>query len=186
LLQLVLKHEQAGLWRTVRLQQWVIYLGSIPLLAVSGVFFWLSARSGPVAWDVAAATAFSVLVLLASAAVLWLGHRRQSLRERGFGNTLREEIARNLSLVNYQLSRIGQTRRALFGAAPLMLASITVIWLTDRINSAVPTWFTVALILFVLVVCVQGAVFQSRLTRAELQPRRHRLTELLAMLNAKD
>jgi hypothetical protein len=118
-------------------------------------------------------------------AALWLSLRRQRRRERHFGNTLREEIARNLSILDYQLSRYGRWGSALLWSAPVMIGGTALYWLGVEVNydPGESRWEHA----WMLAIFLWAAVFlpysSSRDVRKKLEPRRQRLGELLDMLN---
>ncbi len=102
------------------------------------------------------------------------------MRERGFGNSLQEEIRRNLSLVDYQLSRVGRRDQSLLAAAPIMVAATLLYWLVIQINNNPFGWYDVGVLLFVVVGPSLWSVFEaSRQAERALLPRRQRLVELL-------
>lgn len=185
LLQLVLRHEEADLRRSLRREHWTIYAASVPLFAFAALCVWAFIYYDGPLWGLATAAGATAL-LMAGAGALSLSRRHQALRERSFGNSLRDEIGRNLSLVDYELSRKGRTERTLAAGAPIILAAVLLNWLAAGINDNTEWWF-VATITFVMVVAwVSKARRQSRTANAELLPRRQRLNELLELLDPSE
>jgi len=185
LLQLVLKHEQDELRRVLRREQWTTYLLGGGMTAVAGFFLWAFIYfRGPASYTLAAALGTGAFVFWIAS--LWLSRRRLSLRERRFGNTLRDEIGRNLSLVEYQLSRAGRWGAAMLWAAPVMVGAGLLYGLSAVVNTddGESWWFHI----WILVVLVWSAVYlpyaSSRDVKKKLEPRRQRLSELLQTLDA--
>ena len=185
LLQLVLQNEQADLRRKLRREHWTVYAVSAPLLAFAGICLWAFIYYGGPAWGLATSGVATAAVVV-GAGSLWLSRRRQIQRESAFGHSLHEEIRRNLSLVDYELSRKARTKRALLTGAPIVLAAVLINWLSAQINEDTDVWFVATITIVVLVAWVSAARVQSRKTKAELLPRRERLAELLASLNASE
>jgi hypothetical protein len=185
LLQLVLQHEQADIRRQLRREQWTTYGVGTGMGALAGLALWAFLYfRGPALYTAMAAVGTVAFILWMAA--LWLSLRRQRRREREFGNTLRDEIARNLSLLDYQLSRYGRWGAAALWAAPVIVGSALLYWLSVEINfdEGESRWDSV----WVLLVLVWAGLFvpyaSSRDVKKKLEPRRRRLGELLAALDA--
>lgn len=187
LLQLVLQHEQADLRRTLRLESWVAYGTSVLLLALLALLVAAIAynRHPRPVWDYAL-VGVSALAVLAWGSALYVSRKRQALREQGFGNSLREEIRRNLSLVEYQLSCAGRWTAALLAAAPILAGTSLIYWLIIRINNNPFTWFDAGMIFFIVLTGAWSVTTASRQAKQDLLPRQRRLRELLTMLNASE
>lgn len=183
LLRLVLRHEQADIRRSLRWDQWTTYVVGTAMAALAGaILWWFLYRRGPELYTVAAVVGTSAFALWVGA--LWLSRRRQTMRERGFGNTLQEEIRRNLSLVDYQLSQVGRWSTAMLWSAPILVGATLIYWLLAEINDNTDFWFDAGMIVF-LVGSVAWTTYEtSRKTKQQLLPRRQRLSELLEMLSA--
>ena len=185
LLRLVLQHEQADLRLSLHLERWVIYGVNAVLLGFLVFFFVATYYHNDLrtAWDYVVASVGTLAVLVGGGA-FYVSHKRQALRERGFGNSLQEEIKRNLSLIDYQLSRTGRWDAALLAAAPMTLAGALLYWLVIQINrnpfGPYDAWF----IVFIVVASAWSVISASRKLKQELLPRRRRLSELLEILNA--
>jgi hypothetical protein len=185
LLQLVLQNEQASLRRELRREQWVTWTVGVGMAAWTAFWLWiLIYMRGPVLQIGVAALGTGVLALWVGGSSL--SRRRQARRERSFGNTLQEEVRRNLSLVEYQLSRFGAWRAAMLWSAPVMVGSGLLFWLMIEVNldPGESRWEHAWMIL----VLVWAGVFlprtSSRAVTKKLEPRRQRLRELLATLDA--
>jgi hypothetical protein len=185
LLQLVLQHEQADIRRQLRREQWVTYGVGAGMGAFAAFWLWAAiAQEAPALYTVAAAVGTGAFVLWMAA--LWLSLRRQRQRERQFGNTLRAEIARNLSLLDYQLSRYGRWGSAMLWSAPVLVGAGLLYWLMAEINDNTDFWFDFWMIFVLGWAVVFPTYTASRDVKKKLEPRRQRLRELLETLNAGD
>lgn len=186
LLQLVLQHEQAEIRRTLRRDQWMTYIMG-PGMALFGAFWvWVAILKGaPLLHTVAAGAGAAAFALWVGA--YWLSRRRQAQRERGFGNSLRDEIGRNLSLVEYQL-RNGSRGRATLWIAPVMLGALLIYWLTFQINTSSGfSWWNHAIIVLATLWFVTWLPYAgSRAVEQKFGPRRDRLRALLTALDASE
>jgi hypothetical protein len=185
LLQLVLKHEQADIRRKLRRDQWITFIAGTVMGLAAAVFLWAFIYFRvPAIYTAGAAIGGGVSILWMVA--LWLSRRGQALRERQFGNALRDEIARNLSLIEYQLSHAGRWGAAMLWVAPVMVGAGLLYALSAAVNTdnGEPWWFH----LWVIAVLVWSVVYlpyaSSRDVRKKLGPRRRRLRELLDNLDA--
>lgn len=185
LLQLVLQHEQADLQRSLRWEQWGTYGGSAVMVAFSAFFLWAFIYNRGPLWG-AAATAVATAAAAAGGLSLWFSRRRQARRERAFGRSLQEEIRRNLSSLDYQLSRRGSTERILLSAAPLMLAVVICFFFSWLVNESSRGWWQAGVALAIAAALLARASAESWRTNRELLPRRKRLSELLASLDASE
>jgi hypothetical protein len=185
LLQLVLQHEQAHIRRELRIEQWTAYAVGIGAALFGTFWIWQTImRADPIVYTAAAGLGTAAFALWAGA--FWLSRRRQALRERGFGNSLQEEIRGNLSLVDYQLSRAGRWSAALLWAAPVMVGSVLLYALLAAINDNTAFMFDVAMIALVVVSILWTTYATSCEIRQELEPRRQKLRELLAKLEGSE
>jgi len=183
LLQLVLRHERADVRRSMRKAQWVTYVTGAALALFAGFWLWvLSFKDEPAVYTVLGAVCVGTFALWVIA--LWVSRRRQFLRERSFGDTLQDEIRRNLSLVEYQLSFGGRISSALLWSAPPLAGSMMLNGLIAGINHKSPSAFDAGLPLVVVGSIVLIAWAGSSAARKKLEPRRERLRELLESLNA--
>lgn len=182
LLRLVLHNEQAGLRRTLRWEQWTIYLMGTAMALVAAASLWLLLTfRGPLLETVAAGLGTATFV--AWVAAMWLSRRRQERREREFGNTLKGEIGRNLSLLEYRLSLTGRWVGMLW-QVPVIVGVALILWFSTEINTDTDPWFSLWLVVAMAVTVVVSTWDASRNTRQKLGPRRQRLRELLAELDA--
>lgn len=184
LLRSVMEQDEGRLRRAQRFEQLMVYAASAGLMMFLAVCLYDFIRKGWV-WNVAGA-ALGITVLVAGAAALWLGHRKQARRERGFGASVSDEIRRGLSLIDYELSRRGRVERVLLAVAPVTLAGCLMIWLAAGLNEKPFGWSEAAIIPVLIATTVSSAVYGSRKARLTLEPRRQRLAGLLQSLNAAE
>jgi hypothetical protein len=186
LLRLVLQNERAKIRRALRRDQWITYLVG-PGMALFAAFWLLVVivKHGPILQTIAAGFGAGLFVLWVGA--FWLSRRRQAQRERGFGNSLKDEIGRNLSLTEYQISHSGW-RAALLWTVPVMVGATLIYWLTFQINTS--TGFSVWNHVFIGFAIVWSVVWtaygSSRQVKRTLAPRRDRLRDLLETLNSSE
>jgi hypothetical protein len=183
LLQLVLGHEHSDLRRNLRWEQWSVYGSSVGLGALFAFFVAVVFYGDETIWDYVATGVATGAVLLWAGA-FWVSRKRQALRERSFGNSLQEEIRRNLSLLDYQLSRHGRWAAQLLIISPILVAAVVILWFGARINENPFGWLDVGTAVALIVPTAFSVVFASRKAEQRLLPRRRRLSELLELLNA--
>jgi hypothetical protein len=182
LLQVALRHEQANIRRSLRKEQWIAYIAGTALALFAGFWLWvLTYKHEPVLYTLVGAAGVGTFALWAGA--LWVSRRRQALRERAFGNTLQEEVRRNLSLVEYQLSNGGRWGSALLWSVPPLLGATLLYWLIAGINHKTLSWSDAGFAVVLLGSSLVTAYAGSRAARQKLEPRRARLRELLESLN---
>ena len=84
-------------------------------------------------WD------FAIPIVGAAAALLWGGamyvsHRAQALRERSFGESLRDQLNRHIAQLDYQATRGVRLASVLVTALPPMVCATAIILAGWRIN----------------------------------------------------
>jgi len=186
LLQLVLRHEQAKIRRTLRLGKWMTYIFGPGMALFAAFWLWVAILNGVPALTIAAAAVATAMFAL-WVGVFWVSRRRLAQRERGFGNTLKGEIGRNLSLVEYQIAN-ERWGPAMLWAAPVMIGALLIYWLTFQINT--DTGYSIWIHVWTVGAIVWSVVFTAYATDREvkkkLEPRRERLRELLESLDARE
>jgi len=186
LLRLVLQNERATIRRKLRRDQWITYLVG-PVMALFAAFWlWVVIiKHGPLLQTLAAGVGAATLAIWVGA--FWLSHRRQAQRERGFGNSLKDEIGRNLSLLDYQI-RNGRWGAGLLWILPVMIGASLIYWLTFQINTSTGfSWWNHAIMALCIVWSVVFTAYAaSREVKRKLEPRRERLRNLLDTLNTRD
>lgn len=184
LLQLVLQNEQAKIRRTLRRDQWMTYSAGPGMALFAAFWLWVAILRGePMLHIVAAGAGAAIFILWVGA--FWLSRRRQARRERAFGNALQAEVRRNLSLVEYQIAN-GRWAAAMLWTAPVTLGALLLYWLIFQINSdtGFPAWNHVILVFCVAASVLVTAHAGDRDVKRKLEPRRQRLRDLLATLEA--
>jgi hypothetical protein len=187
LLQLVLQNERAAIRRSLRWEFWTSTLLATGLAVWAVFWLWvLIYVRGPVLQIVAAAVGGSMLAVWVGAFLL--SRRRQARRERAFGNTLRDEIGRSLSLVEYQLARFGRWSSAMLWSSPVVVGAGLVSWLMIEINldPGESRWNHAWMLIVLAWAAVIAPYSASRAARRKLEPRRQRLRELLDALDAAE
>ena len=186
LLRLEVPRDQADLQRSLRRNTWGVYwaaLGtSVACLVVFFALLFAAISWGDItstAWDYVALS-IGIGTILLSAVAYWVSRKRHALWERGFGNSLQEEIRRNLSRVDYQLSRYGQLASLLM-YAPMWMALILSFWIVFRISGKPFGW----LLPVGCVLCIAPWwVMWSLWFKKQLLAYRHRFGQLLELLNS--
>jgi hypothetical protein len=188
LLQIVVQQEHAGLRRGLGWELWAIpwalWMVAIAMQAIAFALLFAATRGWTTTnvWDyVAMGIGLGVVVVWPVA--YWMSHKRQPPRERGFGNSLQEEIRRNLSRVDYQLSWYGRLGPSLLMSAPLWVAVILFFWASLRMTDKPFSWLPFFIIAWVFLLPMGGT---SRHLKKQLLTRRRRLSQLLELLNASE
>lgn len=184
LLRLVLQNERDKILRTMRRDQWITYLVGPGMALFAAFSLWVAILNGvPLLYTAAAAIGAITFALWAGA--FWVSRMRQARRERAFGNSLKDEIGRNLSLTEYQIAN-GRWGAALLWTAPVMIGALLIYWLTFQINTdtGMSAWTHVWIVLAIIWSVVFTAYAGDREVRRKLEPRRQRLRELLETLDA--
>jgi len=188
LLRLGVPREQADLQRALRRNTWGVYWASLGTSAASLMVFFALLFAAiswgdvtPSVWDYVA-LGVGIGTILLSAGAYWVSRKRHALCERGFGHSLQEEIRRNLSEVDYQLSRYGQLASLLM-YAPLWMALILAFWVVIRISGKPIGWLEAAgCVFFIAPWWVSWSIwFKKRLLAY-----RHRFSQLLELLNPSE
>jgi hypothetical protein len=176
---LVLEGERDKIRRKLRRDQWITYLVGPGMALFGAAWLWIAIVNGVPAVYVAAATV-GVIAFAVWVAAFWISHGRQAQRERAFGNSLKDEIGRNLSLVEYKIAN-GGWGAALLWTVPVLMGALMIYWLTFQINTDTGlSWWNHALTVWAVVVAIALTAWASdREVKRKLEPRRQRLRELL-------
>lgn len=189
LLLVVVQQEQAILRREMGLGNswavpWALWgaAGAMLAVAVTALFAATRGWATAIAWDyVAIGVAIGAMLLWPGA--YWASNRRQPPHERGFGNSLQEEIQRNLSWVDDQLSQYGRLAPTLLRFAPMGVAAILYSWVIVRTDNGPVGWT-------IFFSAAWGMLFPMLWTghyfKKQLLTYRRRLSELLELLNASE
>ncbi|HEY7642351.1 MAG TPA: hypothetical protein VH814_21640 [Steroidobacteraceae bacterium] len=186
LLRLGVPREQTDLQRALGREVWGVYWAALGTsIAWLGVVFGLLFAGVswgdivPSVWDYVA-VGIAIVTMLLSAGAYRVSRKRQALYERSFGSSLREELQRNLSRVDYQLSRYGAVARLLM-YAPMGVAGILTCWAFGfRLGGKPFGWLqAAACIAFIAPWWVVWSLWFKR----RLLEYRHQFSQLLELLN---
>ena len=186
LLRLGVPREHADLQRGLGRNTWGVYwagLGtSVAWQLVVFALLFAAISWGDISstvWDYVGLS-IGIGTILVSAGAYWMSRKRHALWERGFGNSLQEEIRRNLSRVDYQLSWYGRLASLLM-YAPLWMALILSFWVFFfRISGKPFGWLQAAACLFLI---IPWWVMWSFWLKKNLLAYRHQFSQLLELLN---
>jgi hypothetical protein len=188
LLRLEVPREQGNLQRSLRRNTrgvywaalgtsvaWLVVMFALLFAAIS----WGDITASP--WDeVSLGIAF--VTILVSAGAYWASRRREALYVRGFGNSLQEEIRRNVARVDGQLSRYGQWLSLLM-YAPMGVAGVLTFWVIARLGGKPFGWLQAAVGLFFI---VPWWVLWHFWFKRHLLAYRRRFGQLLALLDSSE
>lgn len=192
LLRTLVSQERSGTWRELRLEllslhvaTWAIVSATLAVvLAVLYAVGSLAARGGTLG-DFAPTSsdyltlAIGIVALLACASAPVISDLRQARRERVFGNSLQEDIRRNLSRIDHQLS----LRRRWMMFATLAIAWAIFAWIVLRISPGWSGWFQVFNLAWVM---LSPLIWLGHSLKKRLLPVKARLSQLLDLLNASE
>jgi hypothetical protein len=190
LLRLALRQGEAKLQKERRIERWITCVFSAGLFAGMAVFLAMMIDAGEhkelTGWD------YAIPVVGAAAALLWAREvyarqRVQAVREQRFGETLRDQIDRQIAQLDYGLKRarlaslLGYTLLPMIGAIAIILSS----WrINDRPFSDAKLWAPIAFMIFWYVINVGGSFWWSRRqVQRNVLPRKQRLEALLKELD---
>lgn len=186
LLRLALRHDEAKLQRERRWERWMTYFWSAGIVA--GMALFLAIMIYPYDDDVLTGWDYAIPIVGAAAALLWARavyarQRAQAVREQEFGESLRDQINRQVAQLDYQAARahlpnlLGTVLLPIVCALAIILAG----WrINDRPFSDARLWRPIVFMVCWIAVTV-GASFwwQNRSVQRKLLPRRRRLETLL-------
>lgn len=186
LLRLVLQNERATIRRAMRMGQWITYIVGPGMALFAAFWLWVAILRQVPTLQIAAA-AVGAIMFVSWVGAFWLSHRRRIRGERSFGSSLKDEIRRNLSLVDYQIAN-GRWRMALLWTLPVMIGATLIYWLTFQINTSSGfSWWNHAFMAFCILWSVLWTAYASdRHVTRKLEPRRDHLRHLLETLDATD
>lgn len=186
-LRQALRTEDADVLRKRRRDMWIICVGVGGTAILAGFWVAISIFNGwPAIYTVAAGLGFAMCALYVGA--YCVSRRRQAKRERIFGNSLQEEVRRTLSRVEFEISLVGNWRKASLQTAPILVGALLIFWAVGKSqghNADVSPfgWWIYLSTVFWIVYLVRVA---RRRVKEKLEPRQHRLRELLAALDAQE
>jgi len=189
LLLLALRQEQAQLQTARRRERWIIYLASAGFVA--GMAFFLAVMIYPYDDDVLTGWDYAIPIVGAAAALVWGGsmyvsHRAQALRERGFGESLRDQLNRHIAQLDDQATRIVRLASVLVTVLPPSICATAVLLATWRINEKAISddgYLLVTLIFVCAYSSAAGVWQQRRWMQRDLLPRKRRLEAMLKELD---
>ena len=189
--RLALRQDEAKQRRWLRIGRWIFYLTNAVVLGdAARILFIMLYRSDDnlrSRWD------YAIPVVGAAAALLWIRMmyargRAQALREQRFGDSLRDQIHRQLAQLDYGATNARLT--SLMGTLLLpIVCAFAMIFASWRINgrSFNDVWFLAPIVFMICwgAICVGGTLWWTRRTvRRKSLPRKRRLEELLRELDA--
>jgi len=188
LLRLALRRGEANMKLRRRLEKGFTYLLSAFLI---GVMAWVFAAMSHD--DVLTGGDVVIPVVGASAVLVWplllrVSLRAQARREQSFGESLRDQINRQVAQLDFHLRRVDSPAHHLAHNLPVLGWSVAVFFATLRINKTpISDVWSNPRILFIGVgiisVCAIGCTFgiwwERRLVKWELLPRKRQLETLL-------
>lgn len=174
--------------RTRRRGLWIAGIVGTGMAVFAGFWIAITITNGwPAIYAIAAGVSFGMFTLGVGA--MWMSRGPRAELERNFGNTLEEEVRRNLSLVDYQLSITRRSIVYILGAVFIVVGALLFSWTVNRSqnipDSSGSVWFP-ALIVVWIVWVLYSAHKQMRKARPKLEFRQRRLRELLAGLDGRE
>ena len=176
LLLLALRQEQVKVQAQRRRETWITCVASAFLIAGMAVFLFIMIYDNDprTDWD------FAIPIVGAAAAVLWgaamyVSHRAQALRERSFGESLREQLNRHIAQLDYQATRGVRLASVLVTALPPLVCATAIILAGWRINNEPfsDEWVWIVGGIFVCAIgSVAGVWQQRRSMERDLLPRK--------------
>lgn len=187
-LERALAAEEAGVRRVRRRDLWIVCIAGAMTTVLAG--FWLVVllyqSDEPVIYTVAGGVGFGMVAAWVGAYCVSRWH--EAKRERNFGNTLQAEVRRTLSRIDAEIARFGRWTAASLQIAPIMVGALLIMWSIGRSQGdgsgeSFGIWWLYPIVAFWTVYLVRTA---RRYAAQKLEPRRRRLRELLAALDADE
>lgn len=197
LLRLALRHEQANQQTQRRWERWISTGTSAFLVAaLVGCLALMIHRSDGEGLTV---LDFAIPIVGAAAILFWPGflrtsHRAQARREQNFGESLRDQLNRQIAQTDYHARRIASPTHHLFTNLPAVVWTVAFFFAIVRINEKplsdpwadVRIWLVFGGSLFACALLVAVSIaMQRRWVQRELLPRKSRLEELLKELDGQ-
>ena len=190
LLRLALRQDEAKLQARRRRERWMTYFWSAGIVA--GMALFLAIMIYPYDDDVLTGWDYAIPIVGAAAAVLWarevyVRQRAQAVREQEFGESLRDQINRQVAQLDYGATRARLT--SLLGTVLLpIVCAVAIILSSWRINdrsfSDARLWRPIVFMIFWIALNVGGSLWwQRRSVQRDLLPRKRRLEGLLKELD---
>ena len=191
-LRLALRQDEARLQARRRRERWFTYFWSAGI--VVGMAFFLAIMIYPGDDDVLAGWDYAIPVAGAAAAVFWarglyLSHRAQAVREQRFGESLRDQINRQLAQLDYTATRVRLPTFLSNVLMPIVCAMAIILsgWrINDRSFSDIGLWRPIVIMIVWIAICIGASLWwQRRMVRRNLLPRKNRLETLLKDLDGQ-
>jgi hypothetical protein len=181
----VLRQEVAGLRRKLFYETLVTYGTSVLMFGFMAFMVLIMAYDDDPRtwWD------FVIGILGAAVFVFWGVHvyvsrRTLALHQRHLGASLRDEIERQIALLDYQIGQTWRPGGVLLAMLPVLVGAIAIILAAWRVNNEpFDWWLHGASILFVVFSVIIGAWSERRKAERATLPRKRRLEALLRQLD---
>ena len=192
LLRLALRQDEAKLQAQRRRERWMTYFWSAAIVA--GMAFFLAIMIYPGDDDVLTGWDYAIPIVGAAAALLWarevyVRHRAQAVREQGFGESLRDQVNRQLAQIDYGAGRARLASLLGYALPPIVCAIAIVLsgWrINDRSFSDMGLWRPIGFTIVWIVINVSASFWwQRRSVQGDLLPRKRRLETLLTELDGQ-
>ncbi len=172
--------------RTYRRGLWIAGIVATGMAVWAGFWIAITITNGwPAIYAITSGVCIAMFALGVGA--LWVSRGRQEV-ERNFGNTLQDEVRRNLVLVDHQLSNTRRLILVMLGTASIVVGTFLFSWTVNRsqdIPDSSGGWWLILLVVW----CAWGsykAFDEMRKGEPKLEVRQRRLRELLAGLEARE
>jgi hypothetical protein len=189
LVRLALRQDEAKLQKQLRIARWIFYVvNAIVVADTARVLFIMIDEDVVSRWE------YAIPVVGATAALLWarmmfVRRRAQTVREQRFGDSLRDQINRQLAQLDYgaTMARLANLLGVLLLPIVCAFAMILASW---RINgrSFNDVWLSVPIVFMICwsIICVGGTFWWVRRTvQRKSLPRKRRLEALLKELDGQ-
>ncbi len=115
-LWLALRQDEANRQKWRRIERWIIYVMSAGFVAGMALFLanmtllmiYRDDMNGLTGWDLALPVVGAGAALISGRAI-YVRHRAQALRERSFGESLRDQLNRSIAQLDYQATTLHRT-----------------------------------------------------------------------------
>ena len=186
LLHLALRQDEAKLLKERRRERWIIYVFGVGLVIGMALFLYpMIYRERATGWDFAVAIGGAAAAFV-SVRAFYVNHRAQSLRERSFGGSLRDQLNRSIAQLDDQATSANRANVlatvAMGGICP---AAIVVFgWRINQKSVSDDGYMIVSLILLCIWCAASGVWELRRQVQRDILPRKRRLEALLKELEA--
>ena len=189
LLHLALRQEQKKVQAGRHTEMWITGLATAFVLAAMAFFLAIMIYPNDMitGWDLAIPVTGAVSILLWAGA-MYVRHRALALRERSFGESLRDQLNRHITQLDFQTTSAFSLANVLLVAVPGLICPMAILLAGSRINerSISDDGFLFIGMLFICVWSVAAGVWdQRRKVKRDVLPRRRRLEALLRELDGQ-